>query len=423
MRLKNKNLSWYPWLICMLGALFYCYEYYLRIAPSVMTADLMRAFGISAAALGNLAAFYYYAYTPMQLPVGLMMDRHGPRRLLIIASLACAIGAYLFTQTVHIGVAQFGRFLVGFGSAFAFVGVLKLSALWLPPERFAFMSGFATALGALGAIAGDISLSAMVSHMGWQKTTALAASGGLILAAVMYILIPTKRGELSDTKPVTMNYKQLFIGLGCLLKNPQIWINGTIGGLMYIPTTAFAELWGIPYLEQAHHYSKMDAASTISMIFLGWVIGAPLMGILSEKIRLRRLPITVGAVVAALLIAIVIYVPGIPFWTTAMLLLVFGIFSSAQIIVFAVGRENSPYELSGTVVALTNLFVMLSGVLFQPIIGLLLDFHWNGVKIDGVHYYNVADYRYALSILPLGLILAGILSLFLRETRCKLQFD
>lgn len=156
---KNKKLQWFPWLVCMLGALFYCYEYYLRIAPSVMTADLMRAFAISAAALGNLTAFYYYAYTPMQLPVGILMDRYGPRRLLVIAVLCCALGSYLFTQTSHIGIAQLGRFLVGFGSAFAFVGVLKLSALWLAPERFAFMSGFATTLGMLGAVIGDISLS------------------------------------------------------------------------------------------------------------------------------------------------------------------------------------------------------------------------------------------------------------------------
>lgn len=419
---KNKKLQWFPWLVCMLGALFYCYEYYLRIAPSVMTADLMRAFAISAAALGNLTAFYYYAYTPMQLPVGILMDRYGPRRLLVIAVLCCALGSYLFTQTSHISIAQFGRFMVGFGSAFAFVGVLKLSALWLAPERFAFMSGFATTLGMLGAVIGDISLSVMVSHLGWQRTIILAASAGLVLALVIYLIIPDRHRQNQYSKrPATTSYKELFMGLPPLLKNPQIWLNGIIGGLIYIPTTAFAELWGIPYLEQAYHYSKMDAASTISMIFLGWAVGGPLMGILSEKIRLRRLPMTLGSIVAAILIAIVLYVPNLSKLQVASILFIFGLFSSAQIIVFAISRENSSFELSGTVIALTNLFVMLSGVIFQPLIGIMLDMHWSGTKIHGVHHYTIADFQFALSILPIGLIIACILTLFLRETHCRVQ--
>lgn len=420
---KSIKLSWFPWFICMLGALFYCYEYYLRIAPSVMAADLMRAFGMSATALGNLAAFYYYAYTPMQLPVGIMMDRYGPRRLLVLAVLACTLGSYLFTQTSHIAIAQFGRFLVGFGSAFAFVGVLKLTTLWLPPERFAFMSGFATALGSLGAIGGDISLSIMVAHLGWQVTTQIAALAGLVLAVIIYLAIPSQPGRYNGNSTVSTTYRDLFRGFVQLLRNRQIWLNGIIGGLIYIPTTAFAELWGIPYLEQAYHYSKMDAAGTISMIFLGWVVGAPLMGLLSERIRLRRLPLTIGALVAALLITIVLYMPGLPKLVVGALLFVFGLFSSAQIVVFAIGRENSPFELSGTVIAVTNLFVMLSGVIFQPVIGILLDYRWDGLVVNGLHHYARADFQFALCILPIGLIMACILTLFLKETHAKLQFD
>lgn len=420
---KSIKLGWFPWFICMLGALFYCYEYYLRIAPSVMAPDLMHAFGISATALGNLAAFYYYAYTPMQLPVGIMMDRYGPRRLLVLAVLACALGTYLFTQTSHIAIAQLGRFLVGFGSAFAFVGVLKLTALWLPPERFAFMSGFATALGSLGAVGGDISLSIMISHLGWQKTMHIAALAGLVLALIIFLVIPKKHGQYNGKPTTAITYSSLFKGLIELLRNRQIWLNGIIGGLIYIPTTAFAELWGIPYLEQAYHYSKMDAAGTISMIFLGWVIGAPLMGLVSERIRLRRLPLTIGALIAAILITVVLYLPGLPKLVVGALLFVFGVFSSAQVVVFAIGRENSPLELSGTVIAVTNLFVMLSGVIFQPAIGMLLDYHWDGLLINGLHHYSRADFRFALCILPVGLIMACMLTFFLKETHAKLQYD
>ena len=126
-----------PWLIVAVAATFYAYEYFLRILPSVMVTDLMQSFGVSAAVIGNLAAFYYYAYTPMQLPVGVMMDHYGPRRLLTFACLCCAMGSFLFAQPNHIFMAQVGRLLVGFGSAFAFVGVLKLATLWLPQNHFA----------------------------------------------------------------------------------------------------------------------------------------------------------------------------------------------------------------------------------------------------------------------------------------------
>lgn len=421
---QHRRSHWFPWLVCMLGALFYCYEYYLRIAPSVMAADLMRAFHFGASEFGILAAFYYYAYTPMQLPVGIMMDRYGPRRLLVMAVFACAIGSYLFTITSHIAFPQIGRFLVGFGSAFAFVGVMKLATLWLPAERFSFMSGFSVTLGSMGAIFGNISLSAMVTHLGWQQTIQIAAAAGLVLAVVIYLVIPDKRSRSrSHHMPEETSYRNLFKGLWQLLKNRQIWVNGIIGGLVYIPTSAFAELWGIPYLEQAYHYSKMSAATTISMIFLGWAVGGPLMGIISEKIRLRRLPMTLGSLVAAILISIVLYVPFLPKVVVALMLFIFGVCSSAQILVFAIGRENSRFELAGTVVALTNLFVMLSGVIFQPIIGIVLDSRWNGLIMQGVRNYTLADYQYALSVLPLGLIIACILTLFLRETHCKLQFD
>ncbi len=163
----RRSFLWYPWIVCGLAALFYTYEYVLRITPSVMTHELMMSFGISAAALGNLSAFYYYAFTPMQMPVGVLMDRFGPRRLLILACLACALGSALFVcQTFY--WAALGRFLVGFGSAFAFVGVLKLAAMWHAPDKFALISGLCTCLGMLGGWFGDNVLSPSVGFFGWR---------------------------------------------------------------------------------------------------------------------------------------------------------------------------------------------------------------------------------------------------------------
>lgn len=416
---SSVKFSLYPWLICSLGALFYCYEYALRIAPSVMTNDLMGAYGLSATALGSLIAFYYHAYTPMQLPVGLMMDYYGPRRLLTVATLLCALGTYMFATAGHFALAATGRFLVGFGSAFAFVGVLKLATIWLPPERFAMISGMATALGMFGAALGDNFLAALVKIEGWRNTLLYSAILGIGLAAVIYLLVRDHVSPDDQQRKIdSREFKQLFIALWKLSKHPQIWLNGLVGCLLFLPTSMFAEVWGIPYLQASYHFSNATASGAISMIFLGWVVGGPLAGYISDRIGLRRAPMIVGALFAALLISLVLYVPGLSITEIYLIFFIFGIFCSAQIIVFAIGREISPNNLAGTAIALTNMIVMLGGDIFQPLIGKLLDYTWNGTIIDGVHQYTANDYRQALIVLPVGILLGAALTLLIRETHC-----
>lgn len=219
----NKKAHILPWLICGLGALFYCYEYFLRILPSVMTQHLMHAFNIDAAMFGNLMAFYYYAYTPMQLPVGVMMDRIGPKRLLVFAAVICAFGTYLFAHQ-YLAVAQTGRFLVGFGSAFAFVGVMKLASIWLPPSRFGMIAGFATTLGMLGAMGGDILLAELVRDLGPKTTLYLASAVGIVITVILWLAIPDRNKPLrsSEKNIQPTSFSQLLAEVLTLIRKPQI---------------------------------------------------------------------------------------------------------------------------------------------------------------------------------------------------------
>lgn len=416
----NGKSTLYSWLVCGLGALFYCYEYFLRISPSVMTQDLMRVYNIDAALLGHLAAFYYYAYTPMQLPVGMLMDRYGPRRLLILASILCAVGTYLFAESGYLMLAQIGRFMVGFGSAFAFVGVLKLATIWLPPQRFAMIAGLATALGMMGAAFGDIWLAEMVNSVGWHNTILISATMGVVLALAILLALPDDDFAFTEAeKPESASYKQLVVGLLQLIKNPQVWLVGLVGCLLYLPTSVFAELWGIHYFESVYHFSKTAAAGAVSMIFLGWAAGGPIAGFISDKLKLRRTPMFVGSLVSAALVGAILYLPALDKVTVYCLLFIFGMFSSVENIVFAIGREVSPHKLAGTAIALTNMFVMLGGVFFQPIVGVLLDMGWDGAMVNGIHAYSVTTYKWALSVLPVGVLLAAVVSLFVKETHCK----
>lgn len=419
----TKRGSWFPWLVCGLGALFYCYEYMLRIAPSVMSQDLMLAFNIGLGAFGNLVAFYYYAYTPMQLPVGVMMDRYGPRRLLAFAALICAVGTYLFAHA-SLGGAQVGRFLVGMGSAFAFVGVLKLATLWLPPNRFAMIAGLATSLGMLGGMFGSRSFAHLVDILGWRATIVYSSIAGVVLAVCIWLFIPNKNkpehgGQHTQS---SMSYQQLFAEMLQLIKNPQMWLVGLVGFLLYLPISVFAELWGVPYTQHAYGLTTIDATDAVSTIFLGWAIGGPLVGWISDHLRKRRIPVIIGSLIAVALILIVLYKPEIAKPHLSWWMFTFGVFTSVQIIVFPIARELNLPGLAGTALAMTNMLVMIGGVLFQPLIGMLLDILSAGhkaVNIAKVNAVTSGDFQSALVILPVGILLAIIIMFFIKETNAK----
>lgn len=424
MKIKNR---WIAWFVCGLGALFYAYEYMLRISPSAMESSLRGHFGLSATGFGFLSAFYYYAYVPMQLPVGILMDRFGPRRLLTFACVICVIGSFLFAGTNLFSVAALGRFLVGLGSAFAFVGVLKLSTIWLPENKLALVAGMTSALGTVGAMIGDNALSYTVEAWGWQYTTFVAAFLGIGLTALLWFGIHDhKRDNVSGG--TIDSFRVNFIDLKLILSNKQIWLNGMFGCLIYLPTTVFAELWGIPYLTHAHNLSPVAAGFANSLLFLGFTIGAPTMGYISDRLKRRKLPMIVGSIGASIIMLIILYAPHLSEGMLDGFIFTLGLFYSAQTIVFAVGRELSPAEASGTAIAITNMLVMIGALFLQPLIGRLLDLSlWardaisTQTMLEGHlnQLYTATDYRWAMSVIPVGILLAAFITLFIRETHAQ----
>lgn len=423
---NRKKYAIYGWFTCALGAIFYSYEYLLRIAPSVMDHSLREHFNLTATGFGLISSIYYFAYVPMQLPVGVLLDRYGPKRLLTIACLICVIGTFIFTATSLFWVAMVGRFLVGFGSAFAFVGVLKLATIWLPENRLAMVSGMTSALGPIGAMLGDNFLDIFVNQLGWIKTLNITGFFGIALTAILWIGIKDRKGHQKQSGTVP-SFKKGIIDLGIILSNKQIWVNGMYGCLVYLPTTVFAELWGIPYLKHAHGMTAEAAGLANSFLFLGFILGAPLMGYISDRLARRKFPMLIGATGAAVVMMMILYLPGLDETDIQSLMFLLGLMYSSQAIVFAVGRELSPGEAAGTAMATTNMIVMLGAMLLQPLVGHLLDYSLSahmrdaasmtGVAVENLQrLYTVDDYQFALSIIPLGILIAAILTFFLKET-------
>lgn len=402
-------------LVCTIGAFFYCYEFVLRIIPGALQSELSAAFGhISAASFGQLSAVYYFAYSPMQMPVGMLMDRFGPRRLLSFACLCCTVGSVMFSYSGSLLIAGSGRFLVGFGSSFAFVGVLSLALQWLPRRYFSLVAGLITTLGMLGLVYGEVKITEMAVSMGLPYVLSMMVVIGVILTVLIFLLVRDgPQGVQTKKQPLS----QFFAQVVKVLLSPQVWVIGFVGACLYTSLSVFGELWGKSYLEQAHHLTKVDAAKAISCMFLGWAVGAPLIGYISDRSGRRVLPLVVGAILALVCISIILYCPGLSFITLSVLLFLYGVFSGSELIVFIMAKENSGAELSGTVFAATNMIVTLGGVVYQPLVGKLLDTFGDSGMVNGEHIYTVVDYQVALSILPISLLLVTIAAFFLKDPR------
>lgn len=428
-----KKYSLLAWLICGLGAMFYSYEYLLRILPSVMEAPLTLHYNLTPTSFGLLSSFYYYAYVPMQIPVGILMDMYGPRRLLSLACLVCSCGAFLFAVTPYFWVAALGRFSVGLGSAFAFVGVLKLATLWLPQDKLALVAGLTAALGTVGAMIGDNFLGYMVIKLGWMSTVVFTAMFGFVLVVCLWFGLKDKKVRSQyPRKRRANNLVTSMEELKVISKNPQIWLAGLFGGLVYLPTTVFAELWGIPYLHHAHHLSQEASDLGNSIIFLGFTIGAPFMGWISDRLHRRKIPMALGAMGAFVMVCVLLYFPHMSVNSIYVSLFLLGFCYSVQAIVFVVSRENAPVAAAGTAMALTNMVVMLGGMIVQPLVGWFLAIsasHRLHIPIAQLHdaqdqvtqLYTASDYQNALFMLPVGIFISIIITFFIRETNAKLQ--
>ncbi|MCW8451883.1 MFS transporter [Legionella quinlivanii] len=406
-------------LICTVGAFFYCYEFVLRIIPGALQSELSAAFGhISATTFGQLSAFYYFAYSPMQLPVGMLMDRYGPRRLLTFACLCCTLGSWMFTNTSSMLIAGSGRFLVGFGSSFAFVGVLSLALRWLPRRYFSLVAGLITTLGMLGLVYGEVKITDMAVSLGLMHVLWMMIIIGGVLSVITFLVVRDgPQGHIANKQP----WPEFFANVWHVLSSPQVWLIGFVGACLYTSLSVFGELWGKTYLEQAHHLTKVQAARTVSAMFLGWAVGAPIAGYFSDISGRRVFPLVAGAILSLICISIVLYYPGLSYTTLNILLFLYGVFSATEIIVFIMGKENSGAKLSGTVFAAVNMIVTLGGVVFQPLVGKLLDTFGDSHVVAGEHIYSIVDYQLALSVLPLSLLMVMILAFFMKDFRSTIQ--
>ena len=408
------------------GALFYLLGFFHRVAPAVITAELMRDFQINASTLGNLSAFYFYSYVAMQIPTGILADRWGPRRLLTLGAMIASIGAVMFALASEISVAAAGRFLIGGSVSVAFVALLKVATCWFPANRFALISGLALFFGVVGAVFAGTPLRILVDDFGWRNVILFSAIASLLVGLGTWLFVrdyPHEKGFrdfLSTPSAAGLKSKShITSGLLEVFTYRNTWLLFVIPGGLVGCVLTFSGLWGVPFLTTVYGLSPVFSASLTSSLLVAWALGSPFFGWLSDRLQNRKRLYLVGCGVAVAGWGAIALMGKVPVFILMPILLVTGFASGSMIISFAFVKESMPIRLAGTASGVINMGVMTGPMILQPAVGLVLDSLWTGNLSEGVRVYDAAAYRSGFSIMLAWIVISFVLLFFTRETHCR----
>ena len=418
MKIPLQKKSFYPWLIISLSAAFLFYKYILQVSPGIMSDNLMQAFNITGAQLGNLAAVYFYGYLIIQVFAGPLLDKFGPRKITPLAILSCALGAFFFSQSHTLFGSIFARILIGMGAGFATVNYMKMAAEYFHPKQFAFISGLLATAVMLGAVFGETPLVLVLEKIGWRQMLLGVSGLGFIIAGLFFILVHEKQTISNHTlllKEKSTDHHWTKENLLNLVKNKQNWLLMLYSGLAFSPIAVLGGLWGNPFLCAAYPMTLAKASFLLSWIFIGFGFGGPLLGLISDKLGKRRLVMQYSAVISGLCLVGLIYCPNLSYFLLGFLLFTIGFCTGAFMLAFALAKDVNLLAMMATVVALINTGSDILGALTEPLAGKFLDIHWNGQLINGARHFSLANYHEAFFILPLYLALAFGTLFWVRE--------
>ena len=411
------------WLVWLLAAAAFGFAFFQRVAPSVMVNDLMAEFAVGGAVLGQLSALYFYTYAGLQIPLGALLDRYGPRLLLTGGLVLAAGGSALFGLATSIEAAYAGRLAIGAGTAVGFLASLGLAARWFPARRYAAMTGLTMFVAMLSGIGAQAPLAIMVEAFGWRATMMAGAifAGVLALAVAVFVRNSPQRSDGGTQRGPLQSWAGLWHNLGLAARNRHVWMLAIVATAMSGTMLAFGGLWGVPYIMAAYHMARPDAAFLTSLILAGWAVGAPLIGWLSDRMARRKLPVVAGAAIHTTLVAVIILLPGMPVVALGAVLFATGLSGAGMVTTFALGRELSSPRTHGSVTGIINATTVASGAVLQPFTGLLLDWQWDGTLADGARIYQVSDYQVAFVGLLCWSAAGFVFSLLLPETRGRVK--
>jgi len=416
--ITSRYSSFLPYIVVGLASLFYVYDYFIQVAPSVMTDELMLAFGIGASGLGVLGASFYYSYTLMQIPAGLLLDRLGARVLLTFSVFISACGVTLFGLTHSFFLAGFSRFLIGLGSAFAFISALFLISRWFKHRHFALIAGLIQLAGCLGSMFGEAPLALTINHYGWRSTMIVIGLFTFLLTIIFWGCI--RNGHPNQPHQSSLTGHGELHRLKTVLSKSQVWWVAGCGLVSWVPVATIGALWGIPYLMKVYGWTNTYAGFVCSAFWLGLGLGSPFMGWWSTHVSRRVRPLIICFSLGFVSSITLLSAHLLPVWCIVAALFFLGVSASVQSLSFGIIKDIIPHNMFGTAAGFNNMAAIIGGAISQPLVGVLLDVHWVDETLNGIPVYSLADYRFALYLLPVSAVVGILIAKFgVKETYCK----
>lgn len=391
----SRFIAWSTW---MAASIFYAYQYILRVMPNIMLGDIMHQFNIDAATFGQFSGVYYIGYSLMHLPIGIILDRYGPRKVMTGCTLLTVIGLLPIIFTTSWIYPIVGRVLIGIGSSAAILGTFKIIRMTFQEKHFTRMLSFSVTIGLIGAIYGGGPLSYMCTNFGYQVVVKILAATGIVLAIATYFVVP----EIENKKPST-----IISDIKEVLGNNRVIYTCLFAGLMVGPLEGFADVWSTEFFKQVYVLDPTLASSLPSMIFIGMCFGAPVLSLIAEKTNYLATIISAGIMMTISFFVLLV-------WQLATSIIGFsfvlvGMCCAYQILAIYKASTYVSDRVAGLTTAVANMIIMIFGYAFHTIIGSIIHI-MGGTSSPRAFIYGVAVVPIALSFGVIGFII-----LFIKE--------
>jgi MFS family permease len=406
------------WLICLVAPLFCFYEFVQLMMFNAIDPSLMQDFHVKATELGKISAAYLIATLIFMFPAGMLLDRFSTRKIILTAMSLCVCGTILFSFSQSVHMAMLGRFITGIGGSFPLLCCLRLASRWFPPKRLALVSGLAVTIMMLGGVVGQTPMTFLTEILGWRNALRIDALVGASVIILMYFTIvdfPSKAMENTFKQEAGLrpNLKKSILQIIGRIPN---WLFGIYTCLLNLPVMLLGAVWGSLFLVQVHHFTAMQASYVTSMIFFGTIVGAPTVGLISDAMKRRKLPMMLFGVVSVLTVLTIMYTPAANLTEMLVLFFVLGFVTSSQVLTYPAIVESNPHHQTGAALGFASVIILGPISFFQPFFGWLMDLGWKGQIINGVAQYSAKDYHAGFLIFPIAFMVGMLAIIGVRET-------
>ncbi len=404
-----------PWIVCFAASLFFFYEFIQGNMFASIADNIMYDFHIQADKMTYLSSIYYASNVIFLFVAGFLLDRFSSKKIILLAMLLCVLSTFVLAHAESFYLALGCRFMTGIGSAFCFLGPIRIASRWFPPKRMALVTGAIVTMAMTGGMLAQYPLTQLVLHVGWRSALTMVAWLGSAMLLLMMVWVKDKPDNTPDA---VIAKTGVLIRAKAAYFNAQTLRAALYTSLMNMAVAVFGAMMGSLYLMERLDVGKADAAMVNSMLFLGAIIGGPVIGWCSDKLGLRVLPMKAGTVASFMVLIGILYLP-VTLSLMAVLFFLLGFFTASQVISYAFVAESCSSTMTATALSLISIMTQGGYIVYQNLFSTLLTSQGHARIVDGVPVYLLADYQTATLILPLGLSLALFIILGLKETHCR----